>query len=165
MEDKLKKKVEEERADFDLYEIDSNALWEGIEADLNKQKKINPWKIYSRIAAAVVAVIGISWIAYSYSFGTYSDGFALHELSPEMVAEKIQMIKASTGALDPDVLDNLAMLDSAYTELKIDLKDNAANEEVIDAMITNYRIKLQLLEQILMEIKEHDHEFNNEISI
>ncbi len=175
MEDKLKKRVEEERADFDLYEIDSNALWEGIEADLNKQKKINPWKIYSRIAAAVVAVIGISWIAYSYSFGTYSDGFALHELSPELaeteffysqqVAEKIQMIKASTGALDPDVLDNLAILDSAYTELKIDLKDNAANEEVIDAMITNYRIKLQLLEQILMEIKEHDHEFNNEISI
>ncbi|MEM7107178.1 MAG: hypothetical protein AAF519_03045 [Bacteroidota bacterium] len=175
MEDKLKERVEKQKANFDIYLLDTNALWEEIVADLNKQKKLNPWKVYTRIAAAAIIIFGMSWVAYEYNINTYTDGFALHELSPELaeteffysqqVAEKWQMIKASGGNLDPDVLDNLAMLDSAYQELKIDLRDNVANEEVIDAMITNYRIKLQILEQILMEFKEHDNDIDDEVSI
>ncbi|MEM9391351.1 MAG: hypothetical protein AAGA02_12810 [Bacteroidota bacterium] len=175
MEDRLKNRVGQERADFDIYNVDADALWEGIAGELDKQKRLSPWKVYTRIAAAVVMAVGISWIVYEYNSNPYSDGFALHDLSPELaeteffysqqVAEKMQLIKSTNSAIDPEVLDNLAILDSAYQELKLDLKDNAANEEVIDAMITNYRIKLQLLEQILMEIKEHDNELDNEISI
>ncbi|MEM6524099.1 MAG: hypothetical protein AAF693_09915 [Bacteroidota bacterium] len=175
MGDKLKERVENMKADFDVYELDSNALWEEIATDLDRRKKLTPWKVYTRIAAAVIMVIGISWMMYAYNSNSYSTGFALHELSPELaeteffysqqVAEKMQMIKASSGNLDPEVLDNLATLDSAYQELKMDLKDNAANEEVVDAMITNYRIKLQILEQILMELKEHDNEIDDEVSI
>lgn len=175
MKDRLRERVEEGKADFEVYQVDADALWTGIAGELDKQKRLSPWKVYSRIAAAVVLAIGVSWVVYEFSSNPYSDGFALHELSPELaeteffysqqVEEKIKMIKASKSVVDPEVLDNLAMLDSAYQELKLDLKDNAANEEVIDAMITNYRIKLQLLEQILMEIKEHDNELDNEVNI
>ena len=45
-----------------------------------------------------------------------------------------------------------------FNELKIDLKDDAANEEVIEAMIQNYRIKLQILEEILTQLKNADEQ-------
>ena len=38
-------------------------------------------------------------------------------------------------------------------ELKDDLNDNADNDEVIQAMIQNYRIKLEILEEMLNQIK------------
>ena len=173
--DKLKDRVAENKADFEVYQVDAEGLWGNIEKDLNKRRRLNPWKVYSRVAAAVVMTIGISWIVFAYNGESYSEGFALHDLSPELaeteffysqqVEEKMQLIKSSNNLIDPEVMDNLAMLDSAYQELKMDLKDNAANEEVIDAMIMNYRIKLQLLEQILSEIKKHDNEGDDEISI
>ena len=44
-------------------------------------------------------------------------------------------------------------LDSTYAQLKLDLKDNVANEQIIEAMIQNYRIKLQILEKMLDHLK------------
>lgn len=175
MKDRLKERVTKEREEFDIYQVDAEALWSDIEGELDHQKRLKPWKIYLRVAAAILLVAIVSWSLYKFQTDTYNDGFSLADLSPELaeteiyysqqVEEKIKMIKASKDVIDPAVLDNLAMLDTAYQELKLDLKDNVANEEVIDAMITNYRIKLQLLEQILTEIKEHDNEIDNEVSI
>ena len=175
MKDRFKERVTNEREDFDIYKVDADALWSDIESKLDRQKRLNPWKTYMRIAATILLVAVASWSLYMYQGNSAGDGFSLADLSPELAEteiyysqleeEKIKMIKASKSAIDPAVLDNLAMLDTAYQELKLDLKDNAANEEVIDAMITNYRIKLQLLEQILTEIKEHDNEVDNEVSI
>ena len=48
---------------------------------------------------------------------------------------------------------DLNQLDSLYTELKSDLRDNIANQEVIDAMIQNYRLRISILEELLSEIK------------
>jgi hypothetical protein len=50
----------------------------------------------------------------------------------------------------------MAHLDSIRTDLKKDLKDNVANQEVIEAMIQNYRIKLQLLEDMLNLLKQNE---------
>ena len=64
--------------------------------------------------------------------------------------------------LDPVIQAEFQMLDSAYVELKNDLKDNVDNEEVINAMIQNYRIKLQILEQILDNIQSNEDKENEE---
>jgi len=41
-----------------------------------------------------------------------------------------------------------------YEELKNDLDDHAANQEIIEAMIQNYRLRLGILEQILAQLIE-----------
>jgi 3-hydroxyacyl-CoA dehydrogenase len=46
----------------------------------------------------------------------------------------------------------MSELDSMYYDLKSDLKDNMANQEVIEAIIENYRLKITILEDILTEI-------------
>ena len=47
----------------------------------------------------------------------------------------------------------LTELDNVFRELKEDLKDNADNEEVVVAMIQNYRLKLEILEEILIQLE------------
>jgi hypothetical protein len=44
-------------------------------------------------------------------------------------------------------------LDSVYKSLKDDLKEDIANEEVVNAMIQNYKLKLQILEEILKKLQ------------
>ena len=62
---------------------------------------------------------------------------------------------------DTRILEDLAVMDQAFAELKADLRDNVDNEEVIAAMMENYQLKLQILEEILNELeKENREKFN-----
>ncbi|HEX3008503.1 MAG TPA: hypothetical protein VHO90_12910 [Bacteroidales bacterium] len=54
-----------------------------------------------------------------------------------------------------DMKKDLAELDSVYKSLKKDLGDNVAQEEIISAMIQNYRMKLQILEDIKNELMQN----------
>jgi hypothetical protein len=51
---------------------------------------------------------------------------------------------------------DLSQLDSISTDLKKDLKDNIANQDVVEALIQNYRIKIRILEDMLRVLKEND---------
>ena len=52
-------------------------------------------------------------------------------------------------------------------ELKNDLKDNVGNPEVVEAMINQYRMKVQILESLLNQIKEKENKYEdeNEVSL
>jgi hypothetical protein len=52
----------------------------------------------------------------------------------------------------------MSELDSVYIDLKADLKDNMANQEVIEAIIENYRMKISILEDLLKQIDPEDDE-------
>jgi hypothetical protein len=72
------------------------------------------------------------------------------------IADKIKIIEVESGSLDPEIQMQLKMLDDDYLSLKKDLNDNADSEEVINAMIEYYRLKLAMLETILNEIQKND---------
>ena len=56
------------------------------------------------------------------------------------------------------LIEDFTEMDKAFLELKEDLKDDVDNEEVVEAMINNYRLKLKILERIMIEIEEKDNE-------
>lgn len=76
---------------------------------------------------------------------------------------RTEVIRLSDG--DPSVQEIMDMemvdLDQVFQELKNDLQDNTDNEEVIEAMIQNYRIKLEVLEEILRQIKQSQEPINS----
>lgn len=170
MSDKLKKHIEENRSSFEVYKGDYDSMWNEIDAKLNREEadvsRTFPWKTILRIAASVTLImmvsIGALWIKGNTN--RYADGVSLQDLSPELaeaeiyysqiLEAKISLIRTSNMDLVPVVIKDFEMLDSAYNELKLDLEDNVYNEEVIDAMIQNYRIKLQILETILEDIEK-----------
>jgi hypothetical protein len=70
----------------------------------------------------------------------------------------MQQISNYRDEIDPQIFEDLEALDQAMAELENDLRDNIDNEEVINAMIQNYRIKLEILEQIQAQLENEDNE-------
>jgi len=64
-------------------------------------------------------------------------------------------------AANPDLKDELnsdiAQIDSIYIDLRKDLKDNIANQEVVEALIMNYTIKIRILEDMLAILRENEN--------
>jgi len=63
-------------------------------------------------------------------------------------------------SVEDELNTDLSELDSIYVSLKHDLKDNIANHEVIEAMIQNYRLRINILEDMLMFLQAEEMEEN-----
>lgn len=93
--------------------------------------------------------------------GYYSD---LNELSvyytSKINKEKndLFILTANNPEVKKEINDEFGKLDKAYKELKNDLKENINNEQVIEAMIENYKLKMEMLEfikrQVSIEVTE-----------
>ena len=158
--DNLKKRVDNARSDFEVYETNYNSLWKGIEQEL-ETPSTNTFVIW-RVAAAILLLM-VS-VAVIFSINTESkSGVSLHQVSLELaeteqfyiqqISNKMQLID-SYPEVSTQARQELAALDSIYMELQVDLKDNIDNEEVVSAMIEHYRLKLDLLEGILNQIRK-----------
>ena len=178
MGDELKKYVDKDRASFDVYEDDLTGLWDQIEDRLDGQipavRKNNGLRYLWRIAAMLLLVSALGMLVWVQSSSNRSDNL-LYDISPELaeaeafyndlIAEKLTIIQTSLPDNDFYQAD-FDMLNEAYDDLKKDLRDNADNEEVVQAMITNYKIRLSMLERILEELdKDKDEEADQHISL
>jgi hypothetical protein len=56
-----------------------------------------------------------------------------------------------------EFLHDMSHIDSICTDIKKDLKDNVSNQEVIEALINNYRIKIQILEDMLGQLRQNEN--------
>jgi hypothetical protein len=169
MKDKLRKRVREERQSWEQYDTDLEGLWNNIEDQLEKNVQKGPhfYKIWMKIAASIALIIGVGWGTLSILGGRNEDQlYALKDISPELaeteyyyanrISEQLQLINTSSADVNGIIEEDLALLDEAYKELQQDLKDNADSEEVINAMIENYRIKLQILEKVLEKVRTNE---------
>jgi hypothetical protein len=175
MKDKLEKFILENREKFDTHEPDPK-IWNRIEAGIKTKKPLN-WRFFLSRAAAVLLIFFASYMIHEFvNKGlphlnlVKSKEVEIPELKEaenyysQMVIEKLNEIKPIiTGcpALEEELNYDLNQLDSLYKELKKDLKDNIANQEVVDAMIQNYRLRLSILEDILSELKPDEDESIN----
>lgn len=170
--DELKRYVDDHRDDFELPAGGFDDLWGNIEKGIDqKERKRVPlfsgkaWKV----AAMLVVTVGLAWLAFRVSSGedqlakSNPDWLETEQFYSAQIQEKMQVLEAKREEIDHAVFNDLEMLDVAFTELKEDLQDNADNSEVIEAMIQNYRIKLQLLEEILKEIDTNETKKTDQI--
>lgn len=58
--------------------------------------------------------------------------------------------------INNEVKSEIDALDKVYDELKAEANKGIEDEELVRAMIENYQIKLEILEEILMQLKEVD---------
>lgn len=175
--DNLKKWSEKQRSVWDSAEPPVNELWDAISDNLDKEKgRVVSMSLRSLMKyAAALAFIVVSGFVYMSVKISNARELSLGELSPELaetefyyhskLEEKMNALKANSELIDPSVMSEIEEMDSVYKDLLKDLKDDADNEEVIMALIENYRLRLQLLEGILSRLNK-DHEIDeNKISI
>jgi hypothetical protein len=80
------------------------------------------------------------------------------------IAEKereINKYSASDPKIKVQIKTEFNQLDSIYNSLRVDSRDNINNREIVEAMIQNYRMRLELLENILQQLKEKDSQALN----
>ncbi len=182
MKDRLEQFIHENRDRFDLYEPDEK-LWAGIESGIRPKKVFGiGWKAVLWRAAAVLIIFAASFMLQEYLHQRRSiiskrtENKIVREI-PELqeaevyytglLNEKIRQIEPLISG-DPELQENLQQdlseLDSIYQELQKDLRDNIANDEVVEAMIQNYILRIQILEDLLeyMDETSKQHEDENE---
>jgi len=179
--DKLEKFVTDNRDRFDVHEP-SPEVWDKVVKrgeEKPKSRKITLRTVLWR-AAAVVVIFIASYFVHDIINRQPSEMIAEDEyqdqeiLIPEVIEaeayysglinEKLDEVRKFADIypdLEDEVKYDLSVLDSIYFDLKKDLRDNIANEEIVEAMIQNYRMKLEILEELLDELtksEENDKE-------
>ncbi len=171
MKDRLEEFIKANREGFDVYEPGEN-IWKGIQKRRTARIMVSHSLLVQLTrVAAVLLIFAASWALHDYF--DYRHRIALENQENQIYSEipelretenyynslvsvkmkELQPYFRQVPGLDKEVKGDLTQLDSVYVSLKKDLRDNIANDEVIEAMIQNYRMKLEILEDLLNELK------------
>jgi hypothetical protein len=174
MKDRFENFIKDHRESFDFREPDPR-IWENLKKDIPAQRRL-PWQLFLKRAAIVLLIFGASYIANEMVHQYRNNGISSLKQGKEstipglneaeayytnLINQKLDELKpviANCPSLQEEIDYDLSELDSVYTELKSDLKDNMANQEVIEAIIENYRLKITILEDIMSELAPFEEE-------
>ncbi len=159
MSDQLKQHIDSNPSDFELFPFDEEAGWQEIAARVEMKPRsrfFRPW-MYVAASILLVGLFGVSALKQDRQLSPFAAEMAeAQHYYQQMVDAKITMVKELVD--DQELFRDLEALDVAFEELENDLKDDVDNEEVVAAMIDNYRLKLRILEKILEELDENAHD-------
>ncbi|WP_298515263.1 hypothetical protein [uncultured Kordia sp.] len=164
MKDELKEYIQAHKNQFDdhsIEEADKLKLWAKISEELPETptKVIPLWKKASfRVAAAVVLLVACLFAYYTTNevegeYDMVSDEFRqIDRHYKSLVENQIQLVKNNahlTKEEQADFLSYIDELDQEYIKLKKELKQGVNNQIIIEAIINNYRKKIQIMEDLL----------------
>ncbi len=177
--DKFEQYIINNKHAFDTLEPSAN-LWEGISKRQPKTNRlIKPTFTWAaRIAAAIIIFIG-SYYFHDYnskkqavSIATPSHNntklynrlieaeyYYTNQIDAE--TEKFYRVAGGNTLLREEMQTEFKELETEFNSLKNDLKDNADNEEIINAMILNYRLKLRILQDMMNQLQQNKKVKNN----
>jgi hypothetical protein len=185
--DKLEQFITKQKEDFDDLVPDAG-LWTKIEADVKPPRQIL-WRSIMWKAAAVVLIFTASYFFHDFvninpannKIARQSDNTNMEEVQTFIEAEvyytsmignkrkEVFHLAGENRTIGRELDVEFEELDQVLNELKGDLSDNASNEEVLEAMIQNFRLKLLILDEILLQLKASnktlDDDNNNKYEI
>jgi hypothetical protein len=170
--DKLEEHIRKNRDNLDKYNPPSDT-WKRVKRGLRKGKtSVRQW---ASIAAMIVIILGTAVVLFRPGYGWLNANMekrvdaGLTKTNPQLKETEIyynnlvnSLYSEATPLLtgNPEIRKELttdiSQLDSICSDIKKDLKDNVANQEVVEALIQNYRIKIRLLEDMLILLKKNE---------
>lgn len=157
-------------------------LWNSIEEELKpleekKSPKVVPlWKVY-RVAAILVLALTASYFLWNQT--TQKPSIAIVDNTPQeeevqpyatelieaenyYAAEINQKMEELTELIDDESLvQELTMLRKEFDELKSEMGDHVNDQRIVEALIQNYRLRLNLLKEMLDQLKSDGTETKN----
>ncbi|MEZ4810238.1 MAG: hypothetical protein R2819_07745 [Allomuricauda sp.] len=177
MMDNFEKHIKENRQAFDVHKVDKDRLWQGIVSQLEEKtepKVIPLWKSTRlRVAASIVLLLGLSFTAFFTlnSTGPNMDAYANEELLEidmhyqHLVYQQVELVKNHPKLSDSDKKEFLSFmdeLDEEYKQLKLEMRNNLDNELVLEAIVENYKKRIELIENLLKQINASKKEMEYE---
>ncbi|MEM9001694.1 MAG: hypothetical protein AAGB24_15650 [Bacteroidota bacterium] len=174
--DNFEKHIRENAAQFDMEKADRAKLWDNISAALQKpEHKVIPlWKRpLLRVAASIVLLLGIaSFIGLSIrEGGPFEATYVSKELLEidmhykGLVSYQVQLVQNNPNLSEADKAEFLSFmdeLDTEYETLREEMRNNIDNERVLEAIVVNYKKRIELIENLLQQInnaKKFDEDY------
>ena len=171
--DKLEEHIMKNREALDRYSPPAG-IWNRIRKELKKNKsKKRQW---IGIAAMVIVILGTAVVLFRplYRWSDFNSRKNNNErlllLDPQLKETETyynslinSLYKEATPLLtnNPEIKKelniDLSQLDSICVDIKKDLKNNIANQAVVEALIQNYRIKIRILKDMLETLKANEN--------
>ena len=163
MKDELEKYILENQSNFDDFvidEVDKSKLWSKIESELEEKPKVfSIWeKPILKIAASIMLLVGCLFTFFIFNQNNIENNIVNQELFEIdshykfLVNNHVKLVRSNTNLSKLEQEDFLLLLedlDKEYNKLKTDLKEDVNNERIIEAIINNYRKKIQLMVDLL----------------
>ena len=75
----------------------------------------------------------------------------------ELVSYQVRLVQNHPELTDADKIDFLSFmeeLDAEYEQLRLEMRNNLGNERVLEAIIFNYKQRIELIENLLQQIND-----------
>ncbi|MEG3658372.1 hypothetical protein V5097_13265 [Arenibacter palladensis] len=168
--DYFEKHIRDNKALFDEHKADRAKMWAKIELELsNTEPKVVPlWKSpLFKVAASVVLLLLLSFLIGITVYGGSQQGGQSNVVSQELmdidmhysnlVQHQVQLVKDHPDLSQEDKEEFLSFmdeLDEEYEVLKLEMQKNLGNERVLEAIIGNYKKRIELIENLLRQIND-----------
>lgn len=177
-EDKLRDFIQDLAGEFDDLDP-TEGLWDKIVDNMPKKTKMVSLNSAIAVAASVTVLICATfWFALSEDEPKIVESpvqevlqpISLADLGGEMAEVEVFYVNEVNSLLselqdyevDEDILAELEFLKEEFESLKQEMGRGAHRQAVLEAMIDNYRLRLDILESLLEELKEDRYEHNNQ---
>lgn len=176
--DELEKFMQDNRENFDHKAPNSLKIWNKLNDQLGEtksaKKRSYPWG-FLKIAASVLVIFSFAGFLFfgsnsSKTNDSYAENQELNDVNnyyTKLIDYKITELNSSDLLSDLDkqeFLEYFEELDQECMTLENELKLQVDNEEILIAIIENYRQRLNLLENLLSRLDKSKIQ-NNEKSI
>ncbi|TPN82078.1 hypothetical protein [Aquimarina algicola] len=174
--DDLEKYIIDNKNKFEEHNPDVSKIWSAIESQLPDQKK---YKIYNlawfKVAASILIIIGtfsiMSRINTIKTTQNQTNPIVQQELRDidtyykDLVAFQVKLVE-NNPKLQPEekekFLSFMKELDIEHEILKQEMNKNLNNEYILEAIVNNYKKRIELIENLLEQINNSKKSYHNE---
>lgn len=174
--DDFEKYIKENRYLFDEHRADKSKIWDNIESRLNTPKPIILWRSpVLKIAASILILVGafsIINIFFNSEFHHKSHNNIVNQelrdidtYYKDLVAFQVQLVKNNSKLQEEEkekFLSFMDELDEEYNSLKLEMTKNLNNEYILEAIVNNYKKRIELIENLLNQINNSKKTNENE---
>ena len=168
--DNFEKHIRENAAQFDEHKADRAKLWTQISAQLQekeKETKVIPlWRSsLLRIAVVIAVIVSVGGFVGLSMFNNSAgeDQYVSKELLEinmhykDLVAYQVELVKKNPNLSEEDKAEFLSFmdeLDTEYETLRLEMQNNLDNERVLEAVVANYKKRIELIQRLLQKIND-----------
>ena len=174
--DDFEKYIKENRHLFDDHRADKSKMWDAIESQLDTKPTIRLWQSHLlKIAATILILLGVFSVMQGFLTSKYNyhkNNSVVHQELQDidsyysnLVSFQVQLVK-NNPKLQPEskkeFLSFMDELDEEYSTLKQEMEKNLDNEYILEAIVNNYKKRIELIENLLKQINDSKNTDINE---
>jgi len=170
--DEFEKHIRKSRDGMDIHDPDP-AIWNRIQRDLPRSETRSLTYLWRAAAIILIAGAGIALVLKTTRTSeqlndpkvrAVQETYLYYNSQIKSLYDEAQPLLTANPDVRKELEQGMNQLDSLSVQIRKDLGDNIASEEVIEALIHNYRLRIELMEDMLVIMRKTEAEKGNNVN-